>query len=162
MDVNLAITIISIIITLISILIAFYQIQQSVKGFVKSTNSRKSALMGEWKGKYNQNNMREDKEVGGDLVFIFDSVKRKIKGYILYDGDEVKNIPHNQRLDFQGGFRDSRYISLEYQTNNKSKIQYGNFILELSPTGNRIEGKFVGYGDESEDIVTGDVKLIKN
>ena len=156
MDYNLLINIFSLIITSISIGVAFYQIQESYKDFIFSTKLRNEALKGEWVGSYNQTNLIE-----GEMTFIFKKVKRIKKGEILYKPHNLANINYYQKLSFTGGFKDNRYISLTYISSDNSKIQFGNFILELSSTGKELKGKFVGFGDESNAVISGDVLLKK-
>jgi hypothetical protein len=38
-------------------------------------------------------------------------------------------------------------------------VQFGLFLMELMPSGNKLEGRFTGFGHESKKVIFGRVVL---
>ena len=64
-------------------------------------------------------------------------------------------------IEVTGSFYDDRFLRLDYKNKDPAIIQYGLAILELLPTANKLEGKFLGYGPIAKRLVAGGITLEK-
>ena len=61
----------------------------------------------------------------------------------------------------EGGYRNDRFLKMDYHNKDTDIIQFGTFILELSEDKLTLKGNFLGYGPYSKKIVDGTVELTK-
>ena len=60
-----------------------------------------------------------------------------------------------------GVLKNGTFLLLEYENIDKGQIQFGNIILEFSPSGKLLNGSFVGFGSNTGMILNGTVKVEK-
>lgn len=159
MDTSTLITVISTVITIISILIATYQVYQNSKDYINFSSKRRKAIEGKWAGTYSQNNKISDTHVEGEFA-----VDLKIRGKRVIGIIDVKTPSlsvEDRILIVEGGFRDERFLSLSYKNKQGEIMQFGYMMFELSPNGKNLKGKFLGFGPESEQVISGDTILKK-
>jgi hypothetical protein len=61
----------------------------------------------------------------------------------------------------KGGLFSREFLKLEYWSMDAGRTQFGTIVLRLTPSGNRLSGRFVGYGAFSETVVDGQITLDK-
>jgi len=67
----------------------------------------------------------------------------------------------NTQFRFHGGFLYAQFLRFEYDPVETGTVQFGSIVLKLSSTGNKLTGRFHGYGATSERIVHGTLDLNK-
>lgn len=72
------------------------------------------------------------------------------------DGSHVK-----LQFRLRGGFLHDRFLRLEYENRDNAAIQFGSVVAELSADGKTISGGYIGFGAQSQRIVTGTIALTK-
>ncbi|MGB4847027.1 MAG: hypothetical protein WBP41_03865 [Saprospiraceae bacterium] len=150
------ITLSSVTVTVISVLIALYQIANYSADYVNIGSKRKKALKGNWFGKFKQHNLINGSELSGDMKLTLNSKRKLITGDIdLFQ----QYFNKHDFLIVKGGMRNERYLILQYRNLNDNIIQFGFMFLEFSSNCKRLSGKIVGYGPESEKIVSADVQF---
>ncbi|MBU1101949.1 MAG: hypothetical protein KKA84_16250 [Bacteroidetes bacterium] len=162
MDSNLLITVLSITVTIISVFIAVYQIYLTRKPFKVITRGRQYSLEGLWKGKYTQDNKTGGNKLEGEMRLSLSPGRKKVIGIVT-----ITSYYYKKDYEFivDGGFKADRFLFLNYWNKNDSVTQFGNIILELTSNAEILKGRFIGYGPESEKIVTAQIvfnKTIKN
>lgn len=67
------------------------------------------------------------------------------------------------KLQIKGGFidGDENYLKLEYSDTNPLVLRYGTIIFNLTPDGEALEGRFVGYAPEPRKLIYGKIDLTK-
>lgn len=125
------------------------------RGFV-SLSDRKKALAGTWNG----DRLQEGESIPTPITFELQIHRKKITGtaviYIPIEGRQV-----SISLLIEGGLKAEQFFTLEYKNPSKRVIQFGYIILRLNSMGNKMEGKYLGYGSINEQIVMGQLKLEK-
>ena len=60
-------------------------------------------------------------------------------------------------LDFTGGFLHEQFVKLDYNNPDSDIMQFGCYVAKLITTSDRktLDGRFVGYGPDTRDIVHG-------
>lgn len=121
------------------------------------STGRKAIISGQWKGKISQVN---DRAGAAPITVKFIAKRKKVYGLTLiqYPSDGHK-AAYDAEFEFEGGFLYESYLRLDYVSKTRHRIQFGAIVLELSPTGEKLSGKFVGYGAFSKDIISGHVEL---
>ncbi len=61
-----------------------------------------------------------------------------------------------------GGSLYDRFLQLNYVANDPTRIQFGTILAEVHAEGDKLDGRFLGYGATSQQIVTGEVHLTKS
>jgi len=122
---------------------------------------RASAIMGDWYGTITQ----DPGSVYPEGVTYPIEAKLVIKRRSIEGVFEI-GIPYKDetvRIEFSvsGGLQYERFVQLNYSSRDRGTIQFGSVIMQLSSYGLEMEGRFVGYGALSEEIVTGRVDLEK-
>ncbi len=86
--------------------------------------------------------------------------RKTVKGEFRVQYPRSEDIPaRDDEFVCQGGFFHDRFLQLNYLSRNDGRIQFGSAILELSPSGETLQGKYIGYGAFSREIVTGNLQL---
>ncbi|MEL6554070.1 MAG: hypothetical protein AAFQ63_11490 [Cyanobacteria bacterium J06621_11] len=86
--------------------------------------------------------------------------RKTIKGEFRVQYPDYENSPAQaDEFSFQGGFLHDRFLQLDYISKAEGRIQFGSIILELSPSGEALVGRYVGYGAFSKQVVAGRVEL---
>lgn len=125
------------------------------------TRARRAALTGRWQGMLLQEVFVETTPTEGKLALELRCGWRTVKGtgvlQTTLDGEERLN-----RFYLRGGFLFDRFLRMEYKNEKGHVVQFGSVVLELSPEGNELNGRYAGYGVISVDNVSGTVKLKKD
>jgi len=80
---------------------------------------------------------------------------------------ENRNRGYDQvhALLVEGALNHNRFLFLTYENSDDTVLQFGNIILEFTnPIGERssaMAGKFIGFGPNSKQLVSGEVVLIR-
>jgi len=126
----------------------------------KITKARGLALTGKWRGTLTQEASSKDGPMEGELEFDLRCGRRTVRGsgvlWRSFDG-------HERAISFglKGGFLFERFLRMEYGNDKGHVVQFGSVVTELVSEGDRLRGRFVGYGSMSEDIVSGTISLTK-
>ncbi len=145
----------SLIISLSSAVIGvLFQKYIDTKDFLFLGKTRKRALKGKWRGIVEQDNMNKyDIE-----LIIKPGFKRvNITGTIL--NKEVKKGADN--FIFKGAFKNERFLMLGYENADGGILQFGSMLLEFLPDSEHMQGRFVGYGYKSMQIIHGTLEIEK-
>jgi hypothetical protein len=114
------------------------------------TSSCRKAIEGNWKLTCIHEIKGEGIPDGFTGVLSFEAGQKIVKGKIAYEN--YKRGPTVLKL--KGGFYNDRFLKLEYENEVYRIIQFGVIILELSANGSTLRGRLLGYGPESEMLVT--------
>jgi hypothetical protein len=112
------------------------------------SSNRQAIMTGTWKGELHQ----ESGSLSTSPVTVTLIAKRRvIRGSIRVQD------PNNGEAEYKatGGFLYGRFIRLNYDTTDHRRVQFGSIVMELSPDGNKLSGKYTGYGAFSQSIVSG-------
>ena len=124
-------------------------------GFKK--DRRLAALAGQWEGTVHQE--------GPPTIDFRQTVYIKLAGRTVRGEGTVFSQAYmiTEPFTFFGGFVHDRFLRLEYEIQNQpGSVQFGYAILDLSPDGKTLSGKFVGYGAlVTRDLVNGTTQLQK-
>ena len=137
--------------TILAPLIVIYiQKKRAEKNLIELPESRKDALAGKWIGKMNQRKWLDKENIEFDVEFILKLHEKVVFGIGKYKVNGV-----DVSLKGKGGFQNSRFLVFEYRNSDPYMLHFGSTILELSTNGQTLSGEFVGFGKETEDIVSG-------
>jgi|SRR5262245_3883744 len=117
------------------------------------TSSRRKAIEGNWKITCIQEIKGEGVPDGFTGTLSFEAGQKIVKGKIAYE--HYKRGP--AVLNLKGGFYNDRFLKLEYENEIYRVIQFGVIILELSANGSTLRGRLLGFGADSEMLVTGKI-----
>lgn len=118
---------------------------------------RRAAISGKWTGTTSQywNNISNF-----PVIATIKANRKIITGQFRIQYPNERDKPNNEsEFKFRGGFLYDRFFQLNYISKEKNRIQFGSMILELSPSGEVLSGKYTGYGAFSKQIVSGDIEL---
>lgn len=159
MDTTIVVAIIGSITTVLSPIITFLFIRYIDNLDKKSISSRDrhTLMASQWQGEID---FGLDDLSSVPIVGNFSATRKTITGqfYVRYP-DLPTTSSYKDEFTFQGGFLYERFLRLNYASKNKHRIQFGSIILELSPSGETMSGKFVGYGVFWQQILSGRVDL---
>jgi len=115
---------------------------------------RQKALTGMWKGLVDVSPTALT-QYQVDLILTVDSKKITGTGIIHYPDDEVEVI-------LNGHFRNGSFLRMDYESKNKTIVQFGSFVFRLNGTSTALSGRIVGYGHIAERIIfgTGEFKKV--
>ncbi len=140
-------------------LIAIKSFKESGKFPTNAKFGRAKNLNGTWTGIVQQT-------LNENVVWNFHTeIRLNSKGFDVFgtgSGHEVSQSHLSFQLDFNGYFRNDRFLKLDYCNTENNTLHFGTFILELKGENNRLEGRFTGYGSTNEIFVWGAVNLEKN
>lgn len=131
------------------------------KDFKRINNNRKNTLEGTWVGSGMQEvGLDGEKNFPMKISGSFLVSRKEVVGNIeiIYDIDDKKVVT---KMIFKGGFFYDRYLQFQYKNNNSDIIQFGSVLLELNSSGTRLDGRFLGYGAYTENLVYGQIQLCK-
>lgn len=161
MDFNQTITILSVIITVLSIMVAIYQIMEGRRGFLSLQQARKKNIEGTWEGTFKQDNLIDDQELNGKMSIDLKVKGKRIVGYGKYGGKFGNQSSYQEEIQLKGGFKQDRFLVLDYTNRKAEKTHFGHYILELSPDGDSLNGKLVAYGNKSKAVIGANIFLTK-
>lgn len=125
--------------------------------YIHITQPSKNFITGTWIGEISQEETIEDypdkyyAEVQLNVWF------RRIYGVIKY------TLPNETfSLDVSGGFHSDNLITLNYKHQKQSTAHIGTAILKPNFDNSLLEGRFLGFGSISDNLVTGKVRLKKD
>ena len=84
------------------------------------------------------------------------AVGRRVKGVGTYSDDFGTG-----KLKLDGGFYNSDYLQLSYESVSRARIQLGVVVLRLDASGLKLSGHFAGFSASREGFVVGDLALAK-
>jgi hypothetical protein len=117
---------------------------------------RLNYLVGSWKGEFSQ---KDDK---GDSIVTETTVTIDNEGRIIGGQAQFTSFAERPtRLRLYNGVYDGKLLKLEYENEQGHVFQKGSIIGEMTPYGDTINGKFVGYSPELGRIVNGEIKFSK-
>ena len=132
------------------------QYRHEQRRYPAATEERLNYLVGKWTGEFIQEN-REGKLVTTQVTANLINEGRIINGY-------TKFISFNERqnhLRLFNGIFDGRILKIEYESKQARIFQKGSIVGEMTPHGDTINGKFVGYSPELKRIISGEVTVSK-
>ena len=120
----------------------------------------KQALVGRWVGFLDQKIGKEQflNKHKAILTIDFNSsdVHGKLEMYIS-DSESKRNLNPVSYLHIANVIIDGTILKMDYVNKKATVVHLGTIYGELSANGNRIIGKFLGYGLESEMLVSGNI-----
>lgn len=123
---------------------------------------RANAIVGNWTGHWHQHASPHYPEgVVGSITVTLNVNPTSIEGSLSADlpyGDHLLHL----HFTVTGGFFYERFLQIIYTSTDPGAIQFGSAIMELGADGRTMSGHYVGYGAQSESIVTGRAELTKS
>ena len=116
----------------------------------KVSKNRKGNLQNRWKGQVTQ----ADSD-NFEFEMTLQVRRRKISGTGI-----IRGVP-DKLVVLEGGYRNDRFLKMDYHNQNKGIIQFGSFIFELSANNSELNGEFLGFGPNTQKIISGKVSLTK-
>ena len=126
------------------------------RGLRKIPKARQEALKGTWKGKVDQTDGVAGYPHNYEVTFEIKTFWKFIYGHAKYELNGTKTT-----LDFVGGFYNEHYLMMKYRNKHRKIIQYGLGMFKFGARANDLDGRFLGYGHLSEDLVSGYLTLKK-
>lgn len=121
-------------------------------------NVRQNALTGHWKGEVRQEGGVRGIPINMQLDLKLKSTRRMVRGEASFTGT-FQNQNFNVSANIWGNFVHGRFLKLEYEY--PDLVQFGFILLELSPDGRILEGRWTGFGSASRELIYGSVQLQK-
>jgi hypothetical protein len=123
------------------------------------TSGQRAEISGRWEGTTSQEN-GEYSGISLPIVLTAVAKGKTVTGkfHVQYPGRADRPAEEDE-FTLQGGFLYDRFLQLDYISTNKHRIQFGSIILELSPIGEGLSGRYAGYGALSKQIVSGNIEL---
>jgi hypothetical protein len=115
---------------------------------------RRKAMVGVWKGNIVQN--MKGALLSMSLEITFTASNKVIEGSGEFISPTTNELA---KLKFTGGFYHEQFVKLDYTNPDELIVQFGCSILKLSSDGRMLEGRYVGYGATTNQIVVGEVSL---
>jgi hypothetical protein len=122
---------------------------------------RGAAINGGWRGEivqsYGPDGLPKTFLADAEFEFNLEMVRGHLtmRGYITDDRNELK-------VKLSGRFVYESYLKLDYKyTDNPGSINFGTVVLKLNDLGDRCDGRYLGYGAYSTQLVSGAVMLKK-
>lgn len=120
--------------------------------FPRTKNVHQLSLTGFWEGTVHQAQGPEGVPADAPSSLTLTSTHRAIRG------ESILSWPHRkpQHLSLAGKFVYARFVRLEYEVRNEPEaVQFGYILGELSPDGQSLDGRFLGFGAASRNLVWG-------
>ena len=130
------------------------------KQFLPVGKSRSATLTGKWTGKAHQEIGPGGRPIDFDIIVYLRAENDLIQGEAFLN-HAIGGNEYNWRFDVCGGFLHGQFFQMEYNNSDPAYIQFGSMVFKLSSTGRSLEGKYVGYGSITNDIVYGKMDLVK-
>ena len=125
-----------------------------------STLADKQLLYGRWIGVYDQKSGKEEFQNEHKAIILFTPNSEDLSGTIklsLY-GNSEKIVD----LYLVNTILEDRVFKSDYVNKNVKALHFGTILGEVSGNGNEINGKFLGYGIDSERVIVGNIKFIRD
>ncbi len=138
----------------ITLLLKEYFIRKKER-YEKLGSRLKEAVHGKWKGSYEQ--MLEGSHRTIDLTI---ELKVTTHGTIVGKA----KVPYKNELfemNITGGFYSDSFLKMDYENSERAILQFGAFVFKLSDDSRKLTGCFVGYGQVSGAIISGNATLKK-
>jgi hypothetical protein len=133
-----------------SLLVLFLQAVYERRPLQSLTSVRRRALRGRWEGYFIQEVGKRSSPEKQPISFDLSPSLKRVKG----EGFIQNSSSGIARFNLKGGFYDDRLLILEYKSSSPLVRQFGSMIFEV--TGKfELRGRFLGYGQEGEDLVAG-------
>jgi hypothetical protein len=142
------------IIAIISPLTTYFLTRAYDRRELGKIEGRRKAIIGAWKGDITQTFLGETSQITIEMAFT--AGKKIIEGHANLIHPVTSELT---RLKFTGGFYHDRFIKFDYKNENETIMQFGSAVVDLSSDGKTLNGKYVGYGSKTNQIVSGDVCL---
>lgn len=108
------------------------------------TNVRQITLVGQWEGIVHQQGSADPYDLR--IAITLKSTRRAIRGEGTVHG-ATQNQVITQPIVIIGKFVHDRFLKIEYEMrDHPGVIQFGFSLLELSPDGQTLDGRFLGFG----------------
>ena len=125
--------------------------------FQAISKDRRKALLGDWAGTLTNTYVEHGPDIPPyNLHVRLHTVGRRVKSIGTYLNDFG-----TERLKFGGGFYNSDYLQLSYESVSRARIQLGVVVLRVDATGLKLSGHFAGFSASREGFVVGDLALAK-
>ncbi len=114
------------------------------------------SIVGKWKGEVTQ-------EYGSSEVSYKVTIELKKKGKKLLGTCRVE--PHeilekkSYNLVLNGALFTNEIFKIDYKNKDSNVKQFGTFLMKLLPEGDKIIGRFVGFGVRQEKLISGRIDL---
>ncbi len=122
----------------------------------KDPGSRRRTLVGKWKGTFTQ--VLDSKLVTTPIEINLTAAKKIIEGEGEFKSPVTEEL---RKFKVIGGFLEMPFAKLEYSNSDDLSLQFGTIILMLSPDGRTLDGRFVGFGSTTKQIVVGEVTFCR-
>jgi hypothetical protein len=116
--------------------------------------SRRQAIQGVWRGNTVQEKGPTGEAAEVDLLLTLRAFRNVVKGHARVRWKSVE-----ERVALEGGFRSDSFLLLTYNSTSAITLNFGTLLLRLSANGDRLHGRMLGFGSESETIVHGCTEL---
>lgn len=128
------------------------------KHFV-NIESRQQSIEGSWSG----NNIQRTPTGPGRTIEL--SPNFRLNGNLI-EGSSLVRWQSNGRENtievvLDGGYINSNHLEINYRAKDSKIVNYGTMFLRLNSSGNLLQGEMIGFGHESESIISGAVHLEK-
>ena len=121
---------------------------------------RRQAITGRWEGTCHQMPVSTGETLDYSITADLIAGRKKVTGTftIRYEwNDQIIQEVFN----VTGGFFYSRFLRLNYLARDESLIQFGSVVLELDAAATVFDGRYVGYGALTGEVVGGTLRLEK-
>jgi hypothetical protein len=157
MEATILVGIIGAICTLVSPVIALIiKEQMNKRPLIKLSVNRQKALEGTWRANICQELRAKNAPEKFSASLQIEINRKTVSGRFAYDSKRGPNT-----LLMKGGFHNDRFLKMEYYNESPHIVQFGLFILELSSDALLLQGRFLGFGAESEIFVAGTITAKK-
>ena len=125
-------------------------------------------ISGNWIGHDHQ--LRRGKPVISKIQCTFSQEGDKVSGKMVFINDPVENPIYisNDKLvnglivSIQGQWVNGKILNASWFPENEEDLNCGAFCLELMHNGDKLAGKFIGFGPISHAIVNGELILARD
>lgn len=122
-------------------------------------NVRQISITGRWEGTIHQEGGVRGASVDQQLTIVLKSTRRNTQGEGVLRV-ALQNNAFTTHVRVKGKFVYERFLKLEYEF-EQGVMQFGFVLLELSPDGNTLEGRWMGFGALSQSLIYGTMRLRK-
>lgn len=110
------------------------------------------SLTGSWEGTVHQDIGPGGAPVDASSHLTLNSTRRAVRGESVLTWPQRKP----QHLSLVGKFVYARFVRLEYEVSSEPEaVQFGFILGELSPDGQVLEGRYLGFGAATRNLVWG-------
>jgi hypothetical protein len=122
-------------------------------------SGRQKALIGMWRGSLKQAIVREGTPAEMEITIKFIAKGKKILGSTTLTPPGFAQ----RELGFIGGFLHEQFVKLDYSNPDPTIMQFGCYVARLDVTEDQkvLDGRFVGYGPDTKEVVYGTALLKK-